>query len=146
MKNKILFPLLFIVGLSIGACSSSGSSLNSGSSDLDSSSNNQRSSSSGMSFPSYSSSFEEKETGLSLDQITEEISKIDPQPEERKRVRYTWHIVEKLTGTYPKAMLDSTQMPEGEIVGDFVSEPRNNNLDTNIQLISGTPVTQMQQY
>ena len=43
-------------------------------------------------------------------------------------------------------MLDSTQMPEGEIVGDFVSEPRNNNLDTNIQLISGTPVTQMQQY
>lgn len=146
MKNKILFPLLFIVGLSIGACSSSGSSLNSGSSGLDSSSNNQRSSSSGISFPSYSSSFEEKETGLSLDQITEEINKIDPQPEERKKVRYTWHIVEKLTGTYPKAMLDSTQMPEGEIVGDFVSEPRNDNLNTNIQLISGTPVTQMQQY
>ena len=72
MKSKILFPLLFILGLSIGACSSSGSSFNSGSNGLDSSSNNQRSSSSRMSFPSYSSSFEEKETGLSLDQITED--------------------------------------------------------------------------
>ena len=59
MKNKILFPLLFVFGLSIGACSSSGSSFDSGSNGLDSSSNNQRSSSSGMSFPSYSSSFEE---------------------------------------------------------------------------------------
>ena len=146
MKNKILFPLLFVLGLSIGACSSSGSSFNSGSNGLDSSSNNQRSSSSGMSFPSYSSSFEEKETGLSLDQITEEINKIDPQPEERKKVRYTWHIVEKLTGTFPKVMLDGTQMPEGEIVGDFVSEPKTHNLDTNIKVISGTPVTQMQQY
>ena len=43
-------------------------------------------------------------------------------------------------------MLDSSEMPEGEIIGDFVSEPKNNNLDTNITLISGTPVTQMQQY
>ena len=146
MKNKILFPLSFVFGLSIGACSSSGGSFNSGSNGLDSSSNNQRSSSSGMSFPSYSFSFEEKETGLSLEQIQEEINKINPKPEERKKVRYTWHIVEKLTGTYPKAMLDDTQMPEGEIVGDFVSEPKNHNLDTNIKLISGTPVTQMQQF
>ena len=146
MKNKILFPLLFVFGLSIGACSSSGSSLNSGSNGLDSSSNNQRSSSSGMSFPSFSYSFDNKEDGLTLEQITEEIDKIDPKPEERVKVRYTWHIVEKLTGKYYKAMLDNSEMPEGEIVGDFVSEPKTSNLDTNIQLISGTPVTQMQQY
>ena len=94
----------------------------------------------------FSYPFENKEAGLTLEQITEEINKIDPQPEEKVKVRYTWHIVEKITGNYYKTMLDGSEMTEGEIVGDFVSEPKNNNLDTNIQLISGTPVTQMQQY
>ena len=103
-------------------------------------------STSGSSTSSFSYSFENKESGLTLEQITDEINRIDPQPQEQKKVRYTWHIVEKLTGNYYKTMLDGSEMPEGEIVGDFVSETRNHNLDANIQLISGTPVTQMQQY
>ena len=95
--------------------------------------------------PDFSFLFEDKEAGLTLDQINEEISKVDPAPEERRKVRYTWHIAEKITGNYFKTMLDGSEMPEGEIVGDFVSEPRTHNLDSNIKLISGTPVTQMQQ-
>ena len=149
MKRKISFAILFVLGLSISACSLNEHSFDSGSSLLKSSINNSStsgSSSSGSSFPSYSYSFENKESGLTLEQITEEINKIDPQPEERIKVRYTWHIVEKITGDYYKAMLDGSQMPVGETIGDFVSEPRNSNLDTNIQLISGTPLTQMQQY
>ena len=54
--------------------------------------------------------------------------------------------MEKITGNYYKTMLDGSEMSEGETVGDFVSETRKHNLDTDIQLISGTPVTQMQQY
>ena len=159
MKRNIVFAILFIMGLSISACSTSESSFDSSSSESESSSRVSSTSSAstnisstssssrrGSSFPSYSYSFENKEEGLTLEQIKEEISKIDPQPQENKKVRYTWHIVEKITGNYFKAMLDGSQMPEGEIVGDFVSEPKNNNQDTNIQLISGTPVTQMQQF
>ena len=156
MKRNIVFIVLFVLGLSISACSTGESSFDSSSSESesstsisstnDSSTSSSSSSSSGSSFPSYSYSFENKETGLTLEQIKEEISKIEPQPEERVKVRYTWHIVEKITGNYYKAMLDGSEMPEGEITGDFVSEPKNSNLDTNIKLISGTPVTQMQKY
>ncbi len=133
MQRKIIFVSIVLFALSLGACSQSESSFN----------DNSKSEESNSLYP-YN--FPKKEDGLSLEQITEEINKIDPKPQERRKVRYTWHIVEKLVGTYPNAMLDSTQMPEGEIVGDFVSEPRSNNLDTNIQLISGTPITKMQQY
>ena len=154
MKRNIAFAVLFVLGLSISACSigessfdsSSSESESSISSDSTSSSSNSSSSSSGSSFPSYSYSFENKENGLTLEQITDEINQIDPKPEEQRKVRYTWHIVEKITGNYYKTMLDGSEMPEGEIVGDFVSETRNNNLDVNIQLISGTPLTQMQKY
>ena len=156
MKRNIVFIVLFVLGLSISACSTGESSFDSSSSESesstsisspnDSSTSSSSSSSSGSSFPSYSYSFENKETGLTLEQIKEEISKIEPQPEERVKVRYTWHIVEKITGNYYKAMLDGSEMPEGEITGDFVSEPKNSNLDTNIKLISGTPVTQIQKY
>lgn len=152
MKRNVTFALLFILGLSLGACSQAESSFSSSSSEselessLESSSSEEESISAEPSSSSFSYSFEDKEAGLTLEEITIEINKIDPQPEERKKVRYTWHIEEKLTGLYPKMMLDNTQMPEGVIVGDFVSEPRNNNLDTNIKVISGTPVTQMQQY
>ena len=157
MKRNGIFTLLFILGLSIGACSQSENSSNDESnveqpssqpSSVASLSDSSTSvlSSSENSSDVFSYDFAEKEEGLTLEQITEEINKIDPKPEERKKVRYTWHIEEKLTGLYPKVMLDDTQMPEGVIVGDFVSEPRNHNLDTNIQVISGTPVTQMQQY
>ena len=167
MKRNILFAISFIISLSISACSlrensfsnksselessiTGDSSIDSSSSDssIDSSSSDSSidSLSSNSSNSEFSYSFENKEQGLTLEQITGEINQIDPQPREQRKARYTWHIVEKLIGTYPYAMLDSTQMPEGEITGDFVSEPRNNNLDANIKLISGTPVTQMQKY
>ena len=152
MKRKIVTSLLFVLGITLSACSIRENSFNSKSDEPGSSFSNNSSidssdiiSSSGDSASSgFSYSFEEKEQGLTLEQITEEINKIDPQPEEKVKVRYTWHIVEKITGNYFKTMLDGSEMPEGEIVGDFVSE-LNNNLDTNIKLISGTPVTQMQQ-
>lgn len=149
MKRNAIFALLFILGISLTACSQAESSFNSDSKELESSfdsSSSEESTSDEPSSSAYSYSFENKEAGLTLEEITEEINKIDPKPEERKKVRYTWHIEEKLTGVYPKMMLDDTQMPEGTIVGEFVSEPRNHNLDTNIQVISGTPVTQMQQF
>ena len=156
MKRKLLFSLLFVLGLSIGACSPSESSFNDESeqpinseSELSSDSNTSESvsaSESSSSSSEFSYPFEDKEAGLTLEQITEEINKIDPRPEEEKKVRYTWHIVEKITGEYYKTMLDGSEMPEGEITGDFVSEPRKSNLDTSIQLISGTPVTQMQRF
>ena len=149
MKRNIVLTISFIIGLSISACSSSASSFDNEPSKSKSSigsSSNSGFSRSGSSFPSYSYPFENKETGLTLDQINEEINKIDPQPQEQRKVRYTWHIVEKIIGDFYKTMLDGSEMPEGEIVGDFVSEPRKSNLDTSITLISGTPVTQMQKF
>ena len=154
MKRKIVTSLLFVLGITLSACSIRENSFNSQSDEPESSFTNDSSidssgiiSSSGNSASSgFSYSFENKEAGLTLEQITEEINKIDPKPEEKVKVRYTWHIVEKITGNYYKTMLDGSEMPEDEIVGDFVSEPRTNNQDTNIQLISGTPVTQMQRF
>ena len=148
MKKNIAFAILFISSLLISACSSNEGSIRRESSELESSNSTSLPSSSlssRSSFPSYSYSFENKEAGLTLEQINEEINKIDPQPQEKRKIRYTWHIVEKITGKFFKAMLDGSEMPVGETVGDFVSEPKTNNLDTNIKLISGTPVTQMQQ-
>ena len=148
MKQKHSFILLFVFAMSIGACTQAiGSSKKESDSLLSIFSDLSTDFSSGDSLSSvFSYPFENKEQGLTLEQITDEINQIDPQPEERVKVRYTWHIVEKITGNYYKTMLDGSEMTEGEIVGDFVSEPRTNNLDSNIQLISGTPVTQMQQY
>ena len=148
MKSKILLVLFFTFGLSLGACTEIESSFSGEpsvepSSSLESSSESSSSESSSSSEFSYP--FEEKEPGLTLEQFTDVINQIDPQPANARKVRYTWHIVEKLTGNFYKAMLDGSEMPEGEIIGDFVSETRNNNLDSNILLISGTPVTQMQQ-
>ena len=153
MKRKIVTSLLFVLGITLSACSIMENSFNSQpegpessfSSDSSIDSSDIISSSGDSSNSVFSYPFEDKDRGLTLEQITEEINKIDPQPEEKVKVRYTWHIVEKITGNYYKTMLDGSEMPEGEIVGDFVSETRNNNLDANIQLISGTPVTQMQQ-
>ena len=148
MKRKLLFSLLFVLGLSIGACSPSESPFD-GESESSSDSNtseNSSASESSSSSSEFSYTFEDKEAGLTLEQITEEINKIDPQLQQQRKVRYTWHIVEKINGNYFKAMLDGSEMPDGEIVGDFVSEPKNHNLDTNIKIISGTPITQMQKY
>ena len=159
MKRNTTLAILFAVSLSMSACSQSlvpsrrsaidsesSSILLSTSSDSSVDSSNIDSSSDNSSSSMFSYSFENKEAGLTLEQITGEINQIDPKPEEKKKVRYTWHIVEKITGNYYKTMLDGSEMPEGEIVGDFVSQPKNNNQDTNIQLISGTPVTQMQRF
>ena len=160
MKRNITFAVLFVISLLVSACSqslvsskdsvldveSSDPLLSTTSSDSSSELSSSDLSSNGSSSSGFSYSFENKEAGLTLEQITEEINKINPQPEERVKVRYTWHIVEKLTGNYYKVMLDGSEMPEGEIVGDFVSETRTNNLDANIDLISGTPVTDMQKF
>ena len=157
MERKTIFAILFIMVLSISACSPNKSflssesnepesSLSSDSSSISDDSSIGDSSSANSSSSDYSYPFENKEAGLTLEQIKSEINQINPQPQEQRKVRYTWHIVEKITGNYYKTMLDGSEMPEGEIAGDFVSEPRNSNLDTNIQLISGTPVTQMQKY
>ena len=135
MKRKIVTALLFVLGISMSACSSN-----------ENPSTSSHTSRSVSAFPSFSSSFENKEQGLTLEQITAEINKLDPQPQEKVKVRYTWHIVEKITGNYYNLKLDGSEMTEGEITGDFVSETRNDNLDVDIQLVSGTPVTQMQQY
>lgn len=142
MKRKLVLAVLFIATLSTSACSPSEISFSSESESSISSDTSENSSSSSE----FSYSFDNKEPGLTLEQITEEIDKIDPKPEEKRKVRYTWHIVEKITGNFYKPMLDGSEMPEGEIVGDFVSEPKTSNLDTNIQLISGTPVTEMQRF
>ena len=154
MKRKIVTNLLFVLGITLSACSIRENSFNSQSEEPESSFSSDSSidssdiiSSSGDSSNSvFSYPFEDKDRGLTLEQITEEINKINPQPEEKVKVRYTWHIVEKLTGNYYKVMLDGSEMPEGEIVGDFVSETRTNNLDANIDLISGSPVTDMQKF
>ena len=155
MKRKIVTSLLFVLGITLSACSIRENSFNSQSEEPESSfssdssidSSDIISSTSGDSSNSvFSYPFEDKDRGLTLEQITEEINKINPQPEEKVKVRYTWHIVEKLTGNYYKVMLDGSEMPEGEIVGDFVSETRTNNLDANIDLISGSPVTDMQKF
>ena len=156
MKRNITFAVLFILGLSLSACSKNKSSFDSSSSEETSSDSSgeessEKSSSNSLESSASSSvdfphSFQSKEQGLTLEKFTNEISKIDPQPQEQRKVRYTWHITEKLTGNYYNTMLDGSVMPEGEIVGDFVSETKKHNLDANIQLISGTPVTQMQKY
>ena len=154
MKRKIVTSLLFVLGITLSACSIRENSFNSQSEEPESSFSSDSSidssdiiSSSGDSSNSvFSYPFEDKDRGLTLEQITEEINKINPQPKEKVKVRYTWHIVEKLTGNYYKVMLDGSEMPEGEIVGDFVSETRTNNLDANIDLISGSPVTDMQKF
>ena len=120
MKRKIVISLLFIIGISLSACSPKESSFNSQSDELESSFTGDSSidssdiiSSSGNSASSgFSYSFENKEAGLTLEQITEEIDKIDPKPEEKVKVRYTWHIVEKITGNYFKTMVDGSEMPE----------------------------------
>ena len=149
MKRNSALVISFIIGLLISACSLRANSSRSESSELEESvvsDSSIESSSSDSSTSEFSYPFENKEAGLTLEKIEDEISKIDPQPQEQRKVRYAWHIAEIITGNYYKTMLDGSEMPEGEIVGDFVSEPRNSNLDTNITLISGTPVTQMQQY
>ena len=154
MKRNIAFAISFIICLSISACSLNKKSFSSEpskpesfvASDSSAESTNVDSSSGESSNSEFSYPFENKEQGLTLEQITDEINQIDPQPQEQRKVRCTWHIAEKKTGNYYKTMLDGSEMPEGEIVGDFVSEPKNHNLDSNVTLISGTPVTQMQKY
>lgn len=157
MKIKLLFNALFILSVSLSACSqrqnlSNASSKKEESSILEPSSDSKIEetsdieSSSSNAESSFSYDFPKKEDGLTLEEITNEINRINPQPQEQKKIRYTWHIVEKITGNYYKLMLDGSEMPEGEITGDFVSETKKHNLDLNIQIISGTPVTQMQQY
>ena len=82
MKNKIVFEVLFILGLSISACSNSINSNKESSSSSNTSSSSLSSSQSKSA--SFSYDFPKKEEGLSLEAIEEAIDKIDPKPEERK--------------------------------------------------------------
>ena len=134
MKTYIKVSILLASILSIVGCDEPNEATNSGSSEVNVSSSDN--SSSGFSY-----SFPKKEQGLSLDEINAELDKMNPQPQEQRKVRYTYHVTEKLVGTYPASMTDGTQMKEGEYTLDMVTETRVHNLDTSIQVISGTPVT-----
>ena len=85
MKRNVTFALLFILGISLTACSQSESSFGSDSSEsessLESSSSEEESISAEPSSSSFSYSFEDKESGITLEEINEEINKIDPKPE-----------------------------------------------------------------
>ena len=97
MKRKIVTSLLFVLGITLSACSIRENSFNSQSEEPESSFSSDSSidssdiiSSSGDSSNSvFSYPFEDKDRGLTLEQITEEINKINPQPEEKVKVRYT---------------------------------------------------------
>ena len=130
MKHKILFTFLFVLSVSLSACSKNSNSF---SSDSSISSNE-----------SSVYSFDSKEPGITLEDLNAEISGLETL--NARKVRYTYHIVEKLSGTYYKTMLDGSEMKEGEYVADLVTEPKNNSNDTNIKLISGNPTTEIQRF
>ena len=92
----------------------------------------------------FSYSFPQKEQGLTLDEVTAIANEL-PAKENRK-IRYTYHIYEKLVGTYPMTMAQGGDMPEGEYTLDLVTETRTHNLNADLNVISGTTVTKMQKF
>ena len=143
MKNRIVLAVLFILSLSISACSQIEGSFSDDSRSEESTASNFSSSSEQSSKSSaYSYDFPQKEQGLTLEQITEEVDKLEAQ--EGRPVRYTYHIEEKLTGTYPMTMKDGSAMVEGEYSLDMVIEAENSNDNMHLKVISGTPTTRIQ--
>ena len=138
MKRKTAIASLFILSLSFTACANSGdSSVNSSSEQIsDKSSSNQGS--------TFSYDFPKKEEGLSLEAFQNEISGLNSL--NLRKVRFHWHSEEKLVGTYPMTMSEGGQMAEGEYVEDLVTQPKNDNSDSIIQVISGTPITKNQKF
>ena len=144
MKAFIKLSLLLSVTLGVLGCNNvSSSEVNNDSSNAEIASSNVDLSSSETS-SLYSYDFPKKEDGLSLDEINEVLDAMDPQPQEKRKVRYNWHIVEKLIGTYQTTMSDGTLMPEGEYTLDMVTETRTDNMDANLKVISGEPYTKNQ--
>lgn len=92
----------------------------------------------------FSYSFPQKEQGLTLDEVTAIANELPAQ--ENRKIRYTYHIYEKLVGTYPMTMAQGGDMPEGEYTLDLVTETRTHNLNADLNVVSGTPVTKMQQF
>lgn len=131
MKRNILFPILLVFSFSISSCASGKSALDSSFSPSSS---------------EFSYVFPNKQPGMNLEQFTNAMSGKDAEPVGLHNVKYTFHIVEKLTGTFYKQMTDRSEMPEGEIVGDFVSQPRydDNGKLLSIKLINGTVLTNTQ--
>ena len=121
--NKI--SILLILSFSLFGCSAKGATSNKDSSNS-----------------TFSFSFPNKEEGLTLEQITEQANSLPAS--ENKKVRYTWHIEEELIGTYPMNMAQGGAMEAGRYTLDMVTETKNNNLNTNITIISGTPITDRQ--
>ena len=92
----------------------------------------------------FSYSFPQKEQGMTLDEVTAIANELPAQ--ENRKIRYTYHIYEKLVGTYPMTMAEGGDMPEGEYTLDLVTETRTHNLNADLNVISGTPVTKMQKF
>ena len=92
----------------------------------------------------FSYSFPQKEQGLTLDEVTAIANELPAQ--ENRKIRYTYHIYEKLVGTYPMTMAAGDDMPEGEYTLDLVTETRTHNLNADLNVVSGTPVTKMQKF
>lgn len=135
MKRSIVLALLFVLGLSIGACSSSGSA-----------SSEQDPSSSGLSSADSSSSYTppipmpSREGGITHEAFSAELNKLEPQTNNRK-IRLSYHIVETLEGSAPNATTrNGTPLSEGQTVTDLVLESRNNSA-SDLKLVSGEAST-----
>ena len=139
MKRNIAFALLFVLGLSIGACSSNGSA-----------SSEQDPSSSGLSSADSSSSFTppvpmpSREGGITQEAFSAELEKLEPQTNNRK-IRLSYHIVETLEGSTPNATTrNGAPLSEGQTVTDLVLESRNDSA-SDLKLISGEASTRFSQ-
>ena len=131
MKRNITFALLFILGLSIGACSGKGN-LSSAISSSDMS-NSSSASSSSYSVP-------KKEAGVSLETFSEEMNKLSPQSNNRK-IRISYHIIETLEGSTQNATYRNGEpLPEGTIITDLVLESKDNSA-SSVKVVSGNYVT-----
>ena len=131
MKNIAKYCLLLLLTGSIVGCANNANS--------DTSTTSQVSSTS-----SVASSFNptaDKEDGLTLEAFNEEVNKLGTS--RVRKIRYTYHIVEKIVGEYTYQGLSEP----GEYVADLVVEPRSGDSnDSNLVLVSGTATTQMQKF
>ena len=139
MKSVAKYCLLLLMTGLIAGCANG---VNTGSSDVDLSASNSVSSESSSS--ASSSTFNPtagKEDGLALEAFNEEVNKLGTS--RVRKIRYTYHIVEKIVGEYTINGLTEA----GEYTADLVVEPKNGNSnDMNLVLISGTATTQMQKF
>ena len=94
--------------------------------------------------PPFSFSGISKEEGLTLEQVTETADAFKNAT--ARKIRYHYHIEEKLYGSYPMTMSDGSNMLPGSYTLDMVTEPKTNSDNTNISVVSGTPTTKMQKF